>query len=77
MKSFLSLLVCAYCCNAVAARQNNQPVVGLHEAELRTHAIVNARVVAAPGEVMENAIIVIRDGLIEAVGETGGDRALE
>ena len=32
------------------------------------HAIVGARVVAAPGQVIEKGTVVIRDGLIEAVG---------
>lgn len=34
----------------------------------RTHALVNARVVQAPGRVLERATVVIRDGLITAVG---------
>lgn len=45
----------------------------LHAAELRqplpsTYAIVDVRVVPAPGEVLESATVVIRDGVIEAVG---------
>lgn len=35
----------------------------------RTVAITNARVVQAPGEVLIGATVVIRDGLIEAVGD--------
>ncbi|MEO1076699.1 MAG: amidohydrolase, partial [Bacteroidota bacterium] len=34
----------------------------------RTFALSNARVVQAPGQVLDNATVVIRDGLIEAVG---------
>ena len=34
----------------------------------QVHALIDVRVVTAPGEVLENATIVIRDGLIEAVG---------
>ncbi len=34
----------------------------------RTMAITNARVVTAPGEVMDRATVLVRDGLIEAVG---------
>jgi imidazolonepropionase-like amidohydrolase len=34
----------------------------------RVHAIVGARIVAAPGQVIENGTVVMRDGLIEAVG---------
>lgn len=45
----------------------------LHAADLRqplpgTYAIVDVRVVPAPGEVLESATIVVRDGIIEAVG---------
>jgi len=34
----------------------------------RVHALTNARIITAPGQVIENGTIVIRDGLIEAVG---------
>lgn len=34
----------------------------------RTLAITNARVVQAPGQVLEGATIIVRDGLIEAIG---------
>jgi len=45
----------------------------LNAAELRqplpgVYAIVDVRVVTAPGEVLESATIVVRDGVIEAVG---------
>jgi hypothetical protein len=34
-----------------------------------TYALENARVVQAPGQVLESATVVVEDGLIEAVGE--------
>lgn len=34
-----------------------------------TYALENARVVQAPGEVIESATVIVRDGLIETVGE--------
>ena len=34
-----------------------------------TYALENARVVQAPGQVLESATVVVRDGVIEAVGE--------
>src|SRR5690606_38606469 len=34
----------------------------------RTYALTDARVVQAPGRVIEGATVVVRDGLIEAVG---------
>ena len=47
---------------AAHAQDDDLPVV------TRTVAITNARVVQAPGDVLEGATIVLRDGLIEAVG---------
>ncbi|MHC4416466.1 MAG: amidohydrolase family protein [Planctomycetota bacterium] len=49
-------------------RAQPAPVDGIRPARLRTHAIVGATVVAAPGIRVEDASIVIRDGRIEAVG---------
>jgi imidazolonepropionase-like amidohydrolase len=45
-----------------------EPVTGLRDNTSSYHALVGARVVTAPGQVIENATIVIRDGLITAVG---------
>jgi imidazolonepropionase-like amidohydrolase len=44
------------------------PVEGLRENTPGVHALVDARVVVAPGRVLEKATVVIRNGLIEAVG---------
>ena len=46
------------------------PVNGIRPAEVRAHAILDAIVVVAPGQEIPHASIVIRDGVIEAVGET-------
>ena len=40
------------------------PVNGIRPAEVRVHAIVGATVVVGPGERLDNASIVIRDGLV-------------
>ncbi len=45
------------------------PVNGVRPAEVRTHAITGATVVVQPGKTIENATIVIRDGVIQAVGQ--------
>lgn len=45
-----------------------EPVAGIRENATRFHALTGARVVTAPGQVLDNATIVIRDGMIEAVG---------
>ena len=44
------------------------PVIGLHENTPNVLALTHARVVVAPGQVLDDATVVIRDGLIEAVG---------
>lgn len=38
-------------------------------ADPQVHALVGVRIVAAPGQVMESGTIVVRDGIIEGVGE--------
>src|SRR5689334_6254881 len=40
----------------------------VHASTPRVHAIVGARLVTAPGQVIERGTIVIRDGVITAVG---------
>lgn len=45
-----------------------EPVTGLRANATGFHALVGARVVTAPGQVLDNATIVIRNGLVTAVG---------
>ncbi|MEY4180201.1 MAG: Allantoinase, partial [Planctomycetota bacterium] len=45
-----------------------RPVEGLREYNPRVFALVGGRVVAAPGKVLEKAHVVVRDGIIAAVG---------
>lgn len=45
------------------------PADGLRDNTPTAHALVNARIVVAPGQVIEKGVIVIRDGLIAEVGE--------
>lgn len=54
----------------VAAQQTTrtQPVEGMRENSATFHALTGARVVTAPGQVLEGATVVIRDGIIQAVG---------
>lgn len=44
------------------------PVVGLRDNTPAVHALTNAKIVVSPGNVIDNGTVVIRDGLIEAVG---------
>jgi imidazolonepropionase-like amidohydrolase len=46
------------------------PPNGMRPADPRAHAITNATVITAPGSKLENATIIIRDGLIQQVGPT-------
>ena len=48
-----------------------EPVEGIRDNGTGYHALVGARVVTAPGQVMNNATIVIRDGLIRSVAANG------
>ncbi|HEX9887568.1 MAG TPA: amidohydrolase family protein [Longimicrobiales bacterium] len=54
---------------AVHAQQTSrtEPVEGLRENRVRLHALTGARVVVAPGQSVDNATVVIRDGIIESV----------
>jgi N-acetylglucosamine-6-phosphate deacetylase len=47
---------------------NTVPVPGLREHTPQVHALVGARLVAAPGKVVDRGTLVIRDGVIMAVG---------
>jgi imidazolonepropionase-like amidohydrolase len=51
-----------------ASPATTTPVEGLRDASARVHALTNARVVTAPGQVLDRATIIIRDGVIQAVG---------
>ena len=51
-----------------SAHGQTMPVVGIHENTPNVVALTNAKVVVAPGQVIENATLVVRDGYIAAVG---------
>ncbi len=44
------------------------PAVGIREHTPAVHAFVNARIVVSPGKVIEKGTLIVRDGVIEAVG---------
>jgi len=54
---------------SISAQQQTTPTFGLHENTPRVHAFTGANVVVEPGTTLENGTVVIRDGIIEAVGE--------
>lgn len=51
-----------------AAPPSTRPVEGLRQNTPAIYALVNARIVPEPGQVIEKGTIVLRDGVIEAVG---------
>lgn len=53
----------------VPAAGQIQPVTGLRDNTPAVHAFTNARIVIAPGRVIQKGTLVIRDGIIESVGE--------
>ncbi len=62
-------VVAALGASAACLGQTTEPINGMRATELRVHAIVDAEIVTAPGNRIERGAIVIRDGVIEAVGE--------
>ncbi|MFM7259404.1 MAG: hypothetical protein ACKO3W_02255, partial [bacterium] len=53
---------------ASAALAQQAPVNGMRPSDPARFAIVGAKVLVAPGETIESGTIVVRDGVIEAVG---------
>jgi imidazolonepropionase-like amidohydrolase len=53
---------------AIPAAAQVAPAVGIRDNTPDVHAFINARIVVAPGKVVEKGTLVVRDGMIEAVG---------
>ncbi len=54
---------------SIWARESSAPVEGLHSATPRVHALVGADIVVSPQKRISDGVIVLRDGLIEYVGD--------
>ena len=52
-----------------SAISQTRPVIGLHENTPNVLALTHAKIVVAPGRVLEDATLVVRNGHIEAVGQ--------
>lgn len=63
-----ALLPCLITFASAAAPISTTPVEGLRDASPRVHALVGGRVITGPDAVIENGTIVVRDGVIDAVG---------
>lgn len=77
MKQSISHFIASFHVSAIAAilllwltpaHGQQEPINGMRQADLRAHAIVDAAVVPRPGERIDRATILIRDGVIEAIG---------
>ncbi len=62
------LLAFAFLCAALAAHAQTTPVEGIRQNTPAVHAFINARIIQSPGKVIEKGTLVIRDGIITAVG---------
>src|SRR5690554_2348998 len=71
MRSTLTAFVACTFALTTAALAQQGPVNGMRPADLRTHAITNATVIPSPGEKIEDATLLIRNGVIVAVGPAG------
>lgn len=67
LTALCSTLLMATGLNAQQASRT-EPVTGMRDNGTGYHALVGARVVTAPGQVIDNATIVIRNGLIQSIG---------
>lgn len=62
-------ILCALIMAAFGAFAQTAPTVGLRDNTPAVHAFTNARIVVAPGKVINSGTLVVRNGVIEAVGE--------
>jgi imidazolonepropionase-like amidohydrolase len=65
---FAALVALVSAAAAVPAIAQVAPAVGIRDNTPDVHAFVNARIVVSPGKVIGNGTLVVRDGMIEAVG---------
>ena len=66
---FRSLLAALVAATVVAPDAHTQeaPLRGPRKIDPRWHALVGARLIPEPGTVLENATLVLRDGVIEEI----------
>ena len=68
VRSLLSLAVLTVSTLEAQQSSRTEPVTGLRANATGYHALVGARVVTAPGQLLDNATIIIRNGVVTAVG---------
>jgi imidazolonepropionase-like amidohydrolase len=63
-----SLAASLFVASSDFAQVTTVPKQGIRENDPRTHALTNARIIAAPGKTIEKGTVLIRDGIIVEVG---------
>ncbi|MBS4028731.1 MAG: amidohydrolase family protein [Ignavibacteriales bacterium] len=71
MKQFYLYILTLGCVLFFFQKSNTQTahVEGIRQNTPRVHALTNVRIVQSPGKVIEKGTIILRDGIIESVGE--------
>ncbi len=64
----VAAILCVAMLKSHAAPPTTIPIEGLRQNTPRVHALTGARIVIAPGRIVEKGTVVVRDGVIEAVG---------
>jgi N-acetylglucosamine-6-phosphate deacetylase len=64
----VAAILCVALLKSHAAPPTTIPVEGLRQNTPRVHALTGARIVVSPGRIIEKGMVVVRDGVIEAVG---------
>ena len=62
------ILVLVFGMSILRGQITTAPRQGLRENDPRAHALINARIVAAPGKTIEKGTVLIRDGIILQAG---------
>jgi imidazolonepropionase-like amidohydrolase len=63
----LSLALCGSI--SISKGQSSHPVLGLHDGTPHAHAFTNCTLVPAPGQKIEGATLLVRDGIVENLGK--------
>ena len=67
-QKLLILLSAVFLLPLAVTAQTTAPTLGMDDNSPTVHAFTNATIIVAPGEILENATLVIRDGVVESVG---------
>ncbi|MGH7453826.1 MAG: hypothetical protein ACRENG_20920, partial [bacterium] len=67
--SLLSVLLILFWSAGLVFAQTS-PTDGMRDNTPKVHALINARIIIAPGQVIEKGTVVVRNGVIEAAGAT-------